>query len=359
VKNLWIAVVIAATGLVSCSADDDPEDADADAQSGFTDLSPAQHEDGDNRESVRMSDATDPDDDAKTPVDSDFEGLVSGDLIVPTGELLPASTPLSLINGALRGFETSRESVFAIDSRAGDCMRAKGFEYWPQVSQHAYFVSDYATIGQRLEHAERVGYGIYYSVTEEGVRETEERNELILAEDLPNVDLDDAYRLAYIGLPNTSLEAVMTSPAMQLDELGDGCLREAIVSYRTDHGLPDLAEELLSELYALPYWTSSEIQTSVDRWIECMAEAGIEADAMNTLERDILSDFDNEIGRDSPEEVQQRFEEERRIAVAHVLCDWEHALPARLQLEYDYILELAESFPPLAPFLAGVAGHFG
>ncbi len=250
--------------------------------------------------------------------------------------------------------------MIEIDARIGDCMRSQGADYSPLVSQYLYVVQDFSTIGQRLNHAHRYGYGIYYGATDAGAQADRQQTELFLDEDVVDVDKDEQYWMALMGTPDGSPEEIYISATQRLDELGDGCLREAVVSFREDQSLPELTDGLYSSLSQVftVYQTSVDFQSAIDDWIKCMADAGVDAEDMSTPYVNFDTAFLDGVGLNSPEEAQRQFEEERQVAIADVECQWQHTLAARLRLEHDHLQGLVEANPELAPFLVVVEELF-
>lgn len=275
----------------------------------------------------------------------------SGSLRMPTDGLLPEDTPLSLVSAVSGGFQTAKAASLEIDQRVGDCMHESGLDHFPLVIEQTTWSDDYATIGQWHEQVRQIGYDIYYSSTEAGIKERQDHFDMFQSIEMPEVDMDDEYWIALIGRPDGVWEEVDASPATRLDELGDGCLRRAVESFREEHALPELTDALYSVLYRVDYATSADFQAAFDDWVQCMADAGIEAIDMSNRYAQIEDEFFRGVGLQSPEETQQQFEREREIAIAHVECEWQHTLAARLALEYDHLQGLVESHPELARFL--------
>jgi len=326
--------------------------------------SPTTETSADPVETVRMSD-TEHSQPAptETEIAQEVDTLTHADLPIATDSRLPGNTPLSLLQAAFSGFQAQKASDLEIDARTGECMRSKGFDYYPLVSKHTYYASDYSTIEQQLEHANQYGYGIFFGHTENGIRQHRELFALFDEADLPDVDTDDEdYLMALIGKPDLSLEEVTVSPTMPLDRLGDGCLSRAVMSFREDQALPELSDALRRDLYGIDFGTVGSFQQSIDAYISCMADAGIEVDDLSTsylqFENAYVDIYVTGEGLQSTEDAQAEFERERVAAIADVECHWQHTLAARLQLEYDHLLGLAESYPEIARFLLVVEDIF-
>lgn len=270
--------------------------------------------------------------------------------------LLPPDTPVSLVSYLVGGSESQKASRLEIDARAGECMRARGFDYVPLVNDLTVYLGDVQTIGERMEYAQRYGYGAYYYETEAGRAETRRLMEAFEGLGAPRRDTSAAYRQALLGDTDLSIDAVDPAPGFPLDLLGDGCLKEAIVSFRADQGLPPLTQDVIGALFSFDPSTSAAFQSAEDAWIACMAGAGITATSATSVRDSFLRDYDAGVDRFPPEAAERRFAEEVRAATADASCTWQHLLPVTLRLERERIDTLAETYPELAGSLPVVAG---
>ncbi|RME23230.1 MAG: hypothetical protein D6798_13955 [Deltaproteobacteria bacterium] len=271
-------------------------------------------------------------------------------------EELPADTPLSLVSLLIGGTQSQKAARLEIDARAGECMRALGFDYVPLFSDLTVVLDDARTIGERLEYARTRGYGFYYYETEAGRTETRRLQESFDALGAPRGGVTAAYERALLGDSTIPLDLADPSPSFPVDLLGDGCLRTAITSFREDQGLPPLSQGLIAVLTSFDFSTSAEFQRAEDAWIRCMADAGFSATSVVSVYESFRQDYDAGIDRYPPEAAERRFADETRAATADAECTWHHLLATTLRLERRRIEEVAENHPELAAALALVSG---
>ncbi|NLF06316.1 MAG: hypothetical protein GX593_15130 [Actinomycetales bacterium] len=154
------------------------------------------------------------------------------------------------------------------EESTADCMAAAGFTYHPQAHEVAH-VYTRPLVAVR-EHAERFGYGDTIS----SAPDVPPLRWAFAGAGMPGEEENLAYRAT---LPQAELEAY--EAALHGDGATDqGCQGAAMAEVFADVVVPEELREVEAELRAVAREVETEprVADAVDRWAECMADAGHE-----------------------------------------------------------------------------------